>query len=251
MTPFRTALITGASSGIGRELSILLSSMGTRVFAAARRRDVLEALAREHGVDPVVMDVADADATVDRIRKIDDEAGGLDLVVANAGIGGPRWTGHLAWEDCRAMLAIYGAGAIATLTAILPRMVERRRGHLAGVTGMAGTRGLPHNAIYGGTKAMLTRLLESARVDLEHSGVVVSEVRPGFVRTPMTDALSAPQPFKIEAKDAARLIVRGLARGDAVIAFPWAMHATVQLVRALPGPLYRPLARRARPPHDG
>lgn len=194
-----------------------------------------------------VLDVRDANATAALVRRVDEEVGGLDLIVANAGVGGLRWAGELRWEDCSPMLEVNVSGALATLTAVLPRMVERRRGHLVAVSSMAAYRGLPHNALYSGTKAFLSTFLESLRVDLAGTGVAVTDARPGFVRTAMTEGVGSPTPFMVEPQEAAVRIVRGIARREAVVAFPWPTATLVRSMRLLPPPIYDRAARLVRP----
>jgi short-subunit dehydrogenase len=245
----KTALITGASSGIGAALGRRLSGEGFEVVLCARRREALERVA---GALPgparvEVLDVADADATAAAVRRIDDAVGGLDLIVANAGVGGLRWSGALQWEDCHPMLEVNVGGALATLTAVLPRMVERGRGHLVGVSSMAAYRGLPHNALYGATKAFLSTFLESLRVDLAGTGVAVTDVRPGFVRTAMTDDVDSPKPFLMEPDEAAARIAAGIRRRAPVVAFPWSTATLVRSIRLLPAPVYDRAARFVRP----
>jgi short-subunit dehydrogenase len=245
----KTALITGASSGIGAALARHLGGEGWEVVLCARRRGALEEVAASlSGRGRVeVLDVSDGDATAAAVRRVDEEVGGLDLVVANAGTSELRWSGDLSWEDCHPMLEVHVAGALATLTAVLPRMVERGRGHLVGVSSMAAYRGLPHNALYGASKAFLSTFLESLRVDLAGTGVAVTDVRPGFVRTAMTDAVDSPKPFMMEPEEAASRIARGIIRREPVVAFPWATEALVRSIRLLPAPVYERAARLVRP----
>lgn len=248
----KNVLITGASSGIGAALARRLGRDGGTVVLVARRGDALETVARDvPGARIEVLDVADADATAALVRRVDEELGGLDVVVANAGRGGLEWSGALRWEACAPMIAVNVTGAIATLTAVLPRMVARGSGHVVGVTSMAGLRGLPHNAVYGGSKAMLRTFLESLRVDLGGTGVAVTEVRPGFVRTAMTDAVDSPKPFMIDADEAADRIARGIARREAVVAFPRPTAALVRAVTLLPAGVYERAARMVRPARQG
>ena len=249
---YRTALVTGASSGIGAALAMRLAREGTEVVLAARRRDALASIAETieaaGGKARIeVMDVSDGAATAAAVRRLDDALGGLELVVANAGVGGMRWSGALSFEDCAPMLDVNVTGTLATLTAVLDRMVSRGHGHLVGVTSMAAVRGLPHNALYSATKAFTSTFLESLRVDLAGTGVAVTEVRPGYVRTPMTDALDVPKPFMVEPEEAAEVIARGIARRDALVAFPWAMATLTRSVGWLPVPLYDRAARIVRP----
>ncbi len=247
---FRTALVTGASSGIGAALARRLAAAGAEVALVARREELLAALRDEivaaggkARIYPV--DVAVPEAAVEVVRRADDELGGLDLVVANAGVGRSRWAGRLAWEDLAPTLRVNVEGAAATLVAVLPRMVERRRGHLVGVSSLAGYRGMPRSAAYSASKAFLSTFLESLRVDLRGTGVAVTDVRPGFVRTPMTAENRFPMPFLIDAEPAARTIVAALTRKAPVIAFPRAMAAVTGTSRLLPNVVWDLVSARA------
>lgn len=248
---FRTALVTGASSGIGAALARRLAAGGAEVALVARREELLVALRDEIAAAGgkarvYAADVAVPEAAVAAIRRADDDLGGLDLVVANAGMGKSRWAGRLAWEDLAPTLALNVAGAAATLVAVLPRMVERRRGHVVGISSLAGYRGMPRSAAYSASKAFLSTFLESLRVDLRGTGVAVTDVRPGFVRTPMTAVNRFPMPFLIDAEPAARTIVAALARRAPVVAFPRAMAAVTGSARLLPNAVWDRVAARAR-----
>jgi len=234
-----TAFITGASSGIGKAICLRLAADGYRLGLAARRVELLEDLAatiRSKGGEAEVypVDVADTEATTAAVRAADDAFHGLDLVIANAGIGRQRWAGKTRLEDVEPTLQVNIMGAAATLLAVLPRMVERGRGQLVGVSSLAGYRGLPKSAAYSGSKAFLRVFLESLRVDLRGTGVSVTDVQPGFVRTPMTDDNRNPMPFMVEPEIAADHIARGIARRAAVVTFPWQLASLVRSAQALP-----------------
>src|SRR5262249_27813517 len=131
----RTAFITGASAGIGRALAERLASRGTTVALAARREDLLEDVRK--GIEAkggralvVPVDAARADAIVAAMERADDELAGIDLVVANAGIGGNVHASQMTWAKIAPIFQLNVMGAIATLTALLPRMSARGRGHI-------------------------------------------------------------------------------------------------------------------------
>lgn len=247
----RTALVTGASSGIGRELSRQLAARGVEVVLLARRGDLLEALAAEIAAAggrarAIPGDVSRPEELVALIQRADDEVGGLDLVVANAGVGTSRWAGKMRWEDCKPTIDVNVSGAVATLTAVLPRMAERKRGHLVGISSLAGSRGLPKSAIYSASKAFLSVFLESMRIDLRGTGVLVTDVRPGFVRTPLTHANQFKMPMMVEVADAVAQMIRGIEREETVISFPWPLAAAVRVGRVLPDAVYDRLLTRVQ-----
>lgn len=245
----RTAFVTGASGGIGEALARALAAEGIEVAVSARRSEELDRVAeavRQAGgrARTYPLDVRDPEETVRTLRRADDAMGGIDLVVANAGVGREAWSGKLTYEDCEPLLAVNVVGATATLTALLPRMVERRRGHLVGISSLAQYRGFPRNAAYSASKAYLSTFLESVRVDLRGRGVAVTDVRPGFVRTEMTAKNKFRMPLLVEADAAARIIVRGIAHERAVIAFPWPLAALMRSSSLLPTTVWdRALAR--------
>lgn len=238
---YRHALVTGASSGIGRALTKALAARGVRVFAAARRKELLEGLRDELGSDqvvPLVLDVTEPEATREAIARADEGCGGLDLVVANAGIGPHTPAQRLRWKDVEDVVRVNVLGAAATLTAVLGPMVERRRGHLVGISSLAGYRGLPGFAAYSGSKAFLSTFLESLRLDLRRKGVKVTTVSPGFVRTEINLQRRAPMPMAVEVDDAAERIASAIYRGARSYAFPWPMALATGFARTLPDFLY-------------
>jgi len=242
---YTTALITGASSGMGRGLALALAKRGTKVYAAARRRPELESLAKEApGIEILELDVADADHTEAVIREID-QSDPLDLVVANAGIGIFTPGDRLVWKDAQKVLQVNVMGAIATLCAAAPGMVERGRGHLAGVSSLAAFRGLPQNAAYSASKAALSMFLESIRLDLAGTGVDVTAICPGFVRTPMTEGLGK-LPFIVDLDRAVDIIVAGLDAKEAVCAFPTVQAFPMRALGLLPPTVYDFVGQRLK-----
>src|SRR5579872_1955332 len=220
-----TLLITGASSGIGEALALQYARGGARMALCARRAEQLEAVAakvRDLGGEAlsIQLDVTDAAAVGDAVRKADRDLGSLDMVIANAGRGDTMLGTRLTWEHVGAVLDVNARGAMATLVAAIPVMVAQQRGHLVGVSSLAGIRGLPTSAAYSATKAAVSTFLESLRIDLRPVGIRVTDVQPGFVRTPINEGADYPMPFRWPVEKAARHIVRRLEKSPPVIAFP-------------------------------
>jgi short-subunit dehydrogenase len=248
MTQTRTALVTGASSGIGATLARLLASQGTQVALCARRADALEevraSIESDGGAAHVYpLDVTDPTAVHDVLRKADDDLEGIDLVVANAGIHKGRWSGKLKWADVEPTLRVNVMGSTATLLTLLPRMLERKRGHLVGVSSLAAYRGLPKQAAYCASKAYLSTFLESLRLDLRKTEVAVTDIRPGYVKTPL-NAGNEALPFTIDVETAAREIVSAIRRKKAVHAFPITTATFTRSMSTLPAGMYDLLASK-------
>lgn len=252
MPTFHEVLITGASSGLGRAIALELARRGTRRFTlVARRGTELEELCGElaslgASAEACPLDVRDTDAVIRLVRDRDRAVGGFDLVLANAGVGAARPARELEWEELRDVIDVNVLGALATLWAATAPMLERGRGTLAGVSSIAGQRGIPGSGSYAASKAALSTWLETWRSDLHGSGLRIVDVRPGFVRTPMTDGGSFPMPFLLEVDDAARRTVDDLERGAAVSTFPAPLAWGMWLARRMPDLLWRFLSPRLR-----
>ena len=248
----KNVLITGASSGIGREVAIWFAKRGATVYAAARRTSMLEELAAGgHGkIVPMALDVSKEQATVDAIQALDDECGGLDVVMANAGIADITPAHNTTWPMVDRMLKVTVSGAAATLTAVLPRMVKRGRGRIVGVSSIAANRGLGAYSCYSASKAFLSVFMESLRVDLSGTPIKVICIEPGFVKSEMSDLIEgkAPMPFKMATDIAAAKIGRAIVSGKRVSSFPWQHAWASSAIGLVPSVIYEPLAKKASKP---
>ncbi|MEZ4449610.1 MAG: SDR family NAD(P)-dependent oxidoreductase [Nannocystaceae bacterium] len=241
-------MITGASSGIGLALADALADAGTRVVLVARREPALRRVAEAIGArggEALVrpLDVSRTDEACAAIREIDREVGGLDLVIANAGVGATPGHPPYAWEAMAAALHTNVCGAAVTLTAALPAMIERRRGHLVGLSSLASFGALPAAASYCAPKAGLSMLLECLRLDLHGSGVAVTTIHAGFVRTPMIEE-GHPTPQRMEPEAFARAVCARLPRRPACIDIPQPLALTMRILGRLPRGLRRAILRR-------
>jgi short-subunit dehydrogenase len=235
----QVAVITGASSGIGWALAKVLAAQGCKVGLVARRRDNLEALAgeveREGGKAAFApADVADRAAVGDAIREVAGKLGPVDLLIANAGVGAPTLLSPMNVGDVEKMFRVNVLGVVYAIEAVLPQMLQRRKGHLAAVSSMAAYKGLPGESAYSSSKAAVNTYMEGLRIQLRDRGIAVTTICPGFVKTPMTDVNNFHMPWLLQADDAARRIVRALARRKKVFNFPWQMSVLMRITRWLP-----------------
>lgn len=188
----RTAIVTGASSGIGRETARELAGRGANVVLAARGRDGLDAIATD--IAPlrgrclvVPTDVTDRFAVQVLVRRTAEEFGSVDLLVNCAGVGlfAPIAGGSL--DNMRHVFDVNFWGSVYCIQAAVPYMQTQRRGHIVNVSSVAGRVAPPYMGIYAATKAALAALSDSLRTELAGSGIGVSTVYPGFTQTPFAE----------------------------------------------------------------
>jgi NAD(P)-dependent dehydrogenase (short-subunit alcohol dehydrogenase family) len=241
----RVVLITGAASGIGRELAALLQAEGAVVAGIDRDEAGLAALQTAlPGVATAVADVTDPDSLRAAVAVLEASVGPIDLAIASAGIG--RGTPAVTWraEDINAVLQVNLLGVVNTIDAVLPGMRERRRGHLVVLSSLASYRGLPHMAAYSASKAGCNALCDALRVELAEDGIAVSCICPGWIDTPMTQKLGIPPKLMMELAPAAQQILRAIRRRQKFVAFPWSSAWLVWLLRSTPRPIGDWLATR-------
>ncbi|MFS8544266.1 MAG: SDR family NAD(P)-dependent oxidoreductase, partial [Limnochordales bacterium] len=181
---------------------------------------------------------------VDRIAA---EWGGIDVLVANAGVARPR--NPFDPDAVAAVMAINFQGAVNAVGAVLPLMERQGGGRLVAVSSLAAVRGFPQGPAYAASKAAMSTYFEALRVRLRPAGIAVTIVRPGFVDTGMT-AGAGRLPLVLSAERAAVIIRRGLERGRAVIDFPWPAALAMRLVARLPNGLFDWLVGRIPPRED-
>ena len=240
----KVAWVVGGSSGIGAAVARELRSRGAKVAISARREDELaEVSAGTMLVLPA--DVTDAASLKAAASGIRDQLGPIDLAILSAGYW-QRMSAH-DWDtetfDRHVQVNLIGmSNAIA---AVLPEMLAQRSGVIAGISSVAGYRGLAGSEAYGATKAGQINLLESLRIHLAGSGVRVTTICPGFVRTDLTAGNTFPMPFMIEAESAARAICDGLERDRTEVVFPLRMAVLMKAARLLPAATWSALWSRS------
>ena len=253
----RSILITGASSGLGRALALAYAAPGVTLFLGGREATRLaacadECAARGAEVRHQIVDVTDRAAMAAWISGADAEAP-LDLVIANAGISGGTSAGDAAEpeQQIRQLFAVNVDGVLNTALPALNPMLTRGHGQIALMSSMAGFRGLPGAPAYCATKAAVRVLGEGLRGSAAGSGIGVSVICPGYVRTPMTDVNQFPMPFLMDAEQAATIIRSGLAANRSRIAFPKRMYALLWMLQLLPIALSDALVARLPRKSDG
>jgi len=245
----KIVLITGASSGIGRALSVDLARRGAMVGLLARREDLLREVVAEieaHGGKAIALpaDVTDANAVRAAVDSLQQQFGPIDLLIANAGVGATTAGGKLEPEGVAKVFAVNVMGAVNCVTAVMPQMLERRRGHLAVISSLAAYRGLPKSAAYCSSKAAISSLFESLRLDLRPKGIDVTIIHPGFIKTPLTAGRTKKLPFLLEADEAAKIMIRAIEKRKKSYAFPWRLATVVRIGMVMPNFMYDWISRR-------
>lgn len=234
----RTVLITGASGGLGAALAGAYATPGRRLILGGRDAGRLEAVARAARTRGATAETAPVDVT-DRagvaawINEADD-GGPIDLAIANAGVSGGSSGALDPNEAARRIFRVNVDGVLNTVEPLVSRFTARRAGQIALMSSLASFRGLPNQPAYAASKAAVRLYGEGLRANLLGTGVSVTVVCPGFVRTPMTAHNTFSMPFLVEADNAAAIIRSGLDRRAPRIAFPWAFATLVKVAAALP-----------------
>lgn len=246
----KVVFLTGASSGIGEALAVALAKKGAILGLLARRGDLLRELAAKcegHGGRARVFacDVTDEMAIEDAAQALRDEFGHIDILICNAGIGGPKHAKDLTTADVKKVVEVNFMGAVNAVTAVLPSMIHHGSGQLVAISSLAGFRGLPRSASYSASKGAMTNFFESLRLDLIGSGVSVTVIQPGFILTPLTAQRKNRLPFLMSLDDAIPKFIHAIERRKRFAAFPWQLATFVRLGRVFPGWLYDRIAGRA------
>lgn len=182
-----TALVTGAGSGIGESIATSLVGRGCRVVCAGRRMDALEALCARLGGDahPLTLDVTDRAATQSVLSRLPEDWREIDILVNNAGhdAGGRRRFDEGAADQWASIIETNVIGLIRITRAVIPGMIARDRGHVVNIGSVAGLSPYATGSIYSGSKHAVHGFSESLRLDYAGTGIRVTEILPGMVRT--------------------------------------------------------------------
>jgi NAD(P)-dependent dehydrogenase (short-subunit alcohol dehydrogenase family) len=248
----KVVFLTGASSGIGEGLALALAERGAVLGLLARRKELLDDLAdrcRAAGGTARVFaaDVTDEEAVFLAADEMRSEFGRIDILIANAGIGGNNEdTRKLLPSAVKKVIDTNLIGAVNAVHAVLPQMLERGEGQLVAISSLAGFRGLPRSAAYCASKAGMTAYFESIRLDVQHKGVAVTIIQPGFIKTPLTSGREAKMPFIMELDRSIPHFLKAIEKKKKFAAFPWQLATFVRSGRMFPAWLYDRIAGRAR-----
>lgn len=247
----RRVVITGASGGIGRALARRYAAPGRDLLLQGRNARVLDDVAAEcrllgAAAATRVLDLRDVDEARAWVVRADAE-GAIDLFIANAGVCSfvtPEHPGE-AWPAVDDVVRVNVLGTIGVVEAIVERMRARKGGQIALMSSLAAWHGVPFMPSYSASKAALRAYGEALRSVLAPENVGVSVIMPGFVDSAMSRQVPAATPFLLPADDAARVIVRGLARNRPRIGFPRPLAISNWALAVLPSDVARWVLERS------
>jgi NADP-dependent 3-hydroxy acid dehydrogenase YdfG len=245
----RVIVITGASSGIGAATARLLGRRGFRAVLAARRADRLEALAEEIRACggealPVATDVTQLHQIQDLVGSAIAEYGRIDLLFNNAGWGRSKALEALDPEaEIDLQLRVNLSGVIQTTRAVLPHMIERRRGHIINMSSIAGLVGTPTFSVYSASKAGVRGFSEALRREARRHGIFVSTIQSGAAATEFAEhsgvpgkiGIGTPKRLALTAEDVARTVLRVIDHPRRSVIIPAPMRLLVWANSLFPG----------------
>jgi short-subunit dehydrogenase len=236
----QTILLTGATSAIGAALVLAYAQPGIILHLHGRDREKLDTVVRAaqaQGAEVTQRSFDLRDSTALREWVADCERSGpLDLVISNAGMNihtGPDDAGE-SWEESEALMDVNLHASRVLVDAVLPGMRQRQSGQIALMSSLAGYFGLPVTPSYCASKAAIKAYGEALRGWLAKEGVRINVIMPGYVDSPMCQAMPGPKPFLMQPPRAAQIIRNGLARDRARISFPFPLNFGTWWLAVLP-----------------
>ncbi len=212
----KTALITGASGGIGRDIAARLHEAGAKVALAGTREAVLTDLANTLGAQayPLVFNLAEAGGAAALATAAEETLGGVDILVNNAGITRDNLAMRMKDEEWDEVMNVNLTSSFRLIKSLMRGMMKRRHGRVINITSVVGAIGNPGQANYAAAKAGLVGMSKSLAQELASRNITVNCVAPGLIATPMTDALTDEQ----KAAMAMRIPMGRLGTGDDIAA---------------------------------
>lgn len=237
----RIIFVTGASSGIGRALSIKFANKGWKVIAAARRLDLLKKLNKEsihlNAIIPIKMDIINKKNVSTQVNRIIKKYGTPDIVLLNAGTNNPNSKKIFSLEETRQIFEINFFGTLNCLNSLLPFL--KKKSQVIFMSSVAGYRGLPYAAAYCSSKSAITTFAESIYNQCKNLGIAIRVINPGFIKTPLTDKNKFKMPMIISVEKAANIMYEKIIFSKKFeINCPWLFCFIMKTLRVLPNSIY-------------
>jgi short-subunit dehydrogenase len=239
----KNIILTGASSGIGYALAKLLAKEKCNLVLLARRKHILDLLANElkifgKKIITIECDVSKKESVIDACNQIKKSLGEIDIAILNAGLSFRMSAEDFDSHKGEQVFNANFMGIVYFLEQLLPDFIKKKSGMIVGVSSLADGRGYPRSAFYSASKAAATKLLESLRIELKKFNIKIIIVKPGFVKTPMTDKNEFLMPFLMNVEKAAGIILKGIKKEKRVIQFPLPIVLGSKFLELIPDFLY-------------
>jgi len=249
----KVILLTGASSGIGYSLAKSLPKENCSLALISRRKKTLDELAsglKTSGIKVLTYscDVGNSAEVKRTYEQVKNDFGNIDIAILNAGTSHRAGIEDYSIEIAKEIFDVNVFGIINFVGTLLDDFLQRKRGMIVGVSSLAEARGFPGSGFYNASKSAATLLLESLRIELKPHGIKVITVKPGFVRTPMTDKNDFQMPFLMDVDDAGKIIIQGIKKEKRIIQFPLPIVIGSKIVKFLPDKLFDYLMSKPLPP---
>ncbi len=246
----KVVLITGASSGIGFELAKLLGKEGCKVIPVARRGPnliKLESEIKRTNPDVLAMkcDVSSRQSVKTVVRTTKEIFGKIDIVILNAGVSYKTDTDQFDSMFAEETFDTNVLGMIYFFEELIPEF-KTNGGMFVGISSLADSRGFPKSGFYCASKAAASLFLESQRIELKPLNIKVLTVKPGFVKTEMTNKNEFKMPYLMDVEKAAKIILRGIKKEKRIIQFPWQTVLGAKILKILPDALFDMIAAKQR-----
>ena len=239
----KNILLTGASSGIGYQLAKDLGKEGANLALLARRKDILDNLSKELKSFNIKIITAQCDVTSQESVKtafdfVKKEFGNINAAILNAGTSHRISVEEFNKDFITDIFNVNIIGLVYCLFEIIPDFIKRKSGMIVGVSSLAESRGFPRSAAYCASKTAASTFLESIRVELKKYNVKVITVKPGFVKTPMTDKNEFEMPLLMSVEKASKIILNGIKKEKRIIQFPLRTVLGAKVLKFLPDFLF-------------
>ena len=238
--------ITGASSGIGRALSIKFAKEGWIVAASARRENLLKELYElDENIHPFPLDVTNPDQCKIIFENIVKRFNDIEISVFCTGIHDPKSEKEFNLDKIREIMEVNYFGTMNSINSVYKYYREKKSGQISIVSSVAGYRGLPAAGAYCASKSALSSFAESLHFEMKRNNVRVSLISPGFIKTPMTDKNEFPMPMIKSPEFAAEQIYNGLIKSNSFeIHFPKLFTYIMKFLKILPNNIYFKLVEK-------